>query len=203
VLAGRAFSEGRTPGVREVIIDRSLAEWFYPRGNAIGGQMRLDGVTRTIVGVVEHARQYDVHKDGRMQAYIRNEDDPYASLLFVSALSCSLVGQTMSVRLDPGSRAAELYGADEATERYYCNFGLNPEHQDRLHDGGFRVAGTDQDGEARVLELPGHRFYIATLFVPHTSSSADEPHPLISAYVAESAGVAAANASAASRSKSP
>jgi CTP synthase (UTP-ammonia lyase) len=148
--------------------------------------------------VIEYARNVLGFADAQHAEY-----DPNASLLFVSALSCSLVGQTMSVRLDPHSRAAELYGADEATERYYCNFGLNPEHQDRLHEGGFRVVGSDQDGEARVLELPGHRFFIATLFVPHTSSSADEPHPLISAYVAESAGVAAANASAASRSNSP
>ena len=148
--------------------------------------------------VIEYARNVLGFADAQHAEY-----DPYASLLFVSALSCSLVGQTMSVRLEPGSRAAGFYGATETSERYYCNFGLNPEHQDRLHEGGLRVVGSDLDGEARVLELPDHRFFIATLFVPHTSSSEDEPHPLISAYVAESAGVPAANASAASRSNSP
>jgi CTP synthase (UTP-ammonia lyase) len=148
--------------------------------------------------VIEYARNVLGFADAQHAEY-----DPYASNLFVSELTCSLVGQTMSVRLEPGSRAAAFYGATETTERYYCNFGLNPKHQDELHEGGLRVVGTDQDGEARVLELPDHRFFIATLFVPHTSSSPDEPHPLISAYVAESTGVLAANASAASRSKSP
>jgi CTP synthase (UTP-ammonia lyase) len=148
--------------------------------------------------VLEYARNVLGFADARHAEY-----DPDASVLFVSKLECSLVGQTMSVRLDPGSRAADFYGATETNERYYCNFGLNPEHQDELDEGGLRVVGSDQDGEARVLELPEHRFFIATLFVPQTSSSADEPHPLISAYVAESAGVPAANASAASRSNSP
>jgi CTP synthase (UTP-ammonia lyase) len=78
-----------------------------------------------------------------------------------------------------------------------------PDVESADHDGGFRIVGSDQDGEPRVLELADQRFYIATLSVPHTSSSPDEPHPLISAYVAESAGVPAANASAASRSNSP
>jgi CTP synthase (UTP-ammonia lyase) len=148
--------------------------------------------------VIEYARNVLGFEDAQHAEY-----DPYASRLFISQLACSLVGQTMSVRLDPGSRAAGFYGRTDTSERYYCNFGLNPEHQEQLHDGGFRIVGSDQDGEPRVLELPDQRFYIATLFVPHTSSSPDEPHPLISAYVAESAGVPAANASAASRSNSP
>jgi CTP synthase (UTP-ammonia lyase) len=111
------------------------------------------------------------------------EYDPYASELFISALSCSLAGQTMSVRLKPGSRAAHFYGKGEVSEQYYCNFGLNPDHQDRLNDGGLRVVGTDQDGEARVVELPDRRFYLATLFVPQLSSQPDSPHPLIVAYL--------------------
>lgn len=65
----------------------------------------------------------------------------------------------------------------------YCNFGLNPAHQGRLHERGLRVVGTDQNGEARVLELPDRRFYLATLFVPQLSSSPNSPHPLITAYL--------------------
>jgi CTP synthase (UTP-ammonia lyase) len=128
--------------------------------------------------VIEYARGVLGFIDAQHAEY-----DPYASDLFVTPLSCSLVGQTMTVRLVPGSRAAQFYGAEEVAERYYCNFGLNPEHQQRLHDGGLRVSGVDQDGEARVLELPGLRFFVATLFVPQLTSSPDRPHPLISAYL--------------------
>lgn len=128
--------------------------------------------------VIEYARNVLGFQDAQHAEY-----DPYASELFISALSCSLAGQTMSVRLEPGSRAAGYYGDSEAREQYYCNFGLNPEHQQRLHDGGLRVVGSDQDGEARIVELPDRRFYLATLFVPQLSSQPGSPHPLIAAYL--------------------
>lgn len=128
--------------------------------------------------VIEYARNVLGFQDAQHAEY-----DPYASELFISELSCSLVGEVMSVRLLPGSRAADLYGQGEVSEQYYCNFGLNPVHQERLDQGGLRVVGIDRDGEARVLELPDRRFYLATLFVPQLSSRPDSPHPLISAYL--------------------
>ncbi len=139
--------------------------------------------------VIEYARNVLGFEDAQHAEY-----DPYASDLFVTPLSCSLVGQTMSVRLVPGSRAAHFYGDEEVAEQYYCNFGLNPEHQQRLHDAGLRVSGVDQDGEARVLELPALRFYMATLFVPQLASSPDRPHPLISAYLQTTVGAVDASA---------
>lgn len=128
--------------------------------------------------VIEYARNVLGFEDAQHAEY-----DPYASSLFVSELSCSLVGRTMEVRLAAGSRAAGFYGETPVSERYYCNFGLNPDRQQLLHEGGLRVVGTDQDGEARVLELPDHPFFLATLFVPQLSSSPGAPHPLISAYL--------------------
>lgn len=55
--------------------------------------------------VIEYARNALGFEDAKHAEY-----DPYASELFISALSCSLVGQTMSVRLQHGSRAAGFYG---------------------------------------------------------------------------------------------
>lgn len=69
------------------------------------------------------------------------------------------------------------------TEQYYCNFGLNPAYQTQLHEGGLRVVGVDQDGEARIVELTDHPFFLATLFVPQVSSRPTQPHPLISAFL--------------------
>ena len=128
--------------------------------------------------VIEYARNVLGFADAQHAEY-----DPYASNLFISELSCSLAGRTMAVELVAGSRSAEFYGGTETSERYYCNFGLNPEHRRLLDEGGLRVVGVDQDGEARVLELPDRRFYVATLFVPQLSSALGAPHPLIVAYL--------------------
>ncbi|HEY4277455.1 MAG TPA: hypothetical protein VGM91_04485 [Conexibacter sp.] len=123
--------------------------------------------------VIEFARNVLEIEDAQHAEY-----DPYASRLVVSPLSCSLAGRTMSVRLVPGSRVSDLYGKLEATEQYYCNFGLNPDYQDALHDAGLRIVGSDQDGEARIVELPDHPMYVATLFVPQLSSQPGQAHPL-------------------------
>jgi CTP synthase (UTP-ammonia lyase) len=111
------------------------------------------------------------------------EYDPAADELFVTPLSCSLAGQVMDVALVPGTRAAAAYGSATATERYYCNFGLDPRRVPDLEAAGLRVSGTDAQDEVRVVELPGHPFYVATLFVPQASSTPDRPHPLVTAFV--------------------
>ena len=124
--------------------------------------------------VIEYARNVLDFRDAEHAEY-----DPYASNLFVTPLSCSLVGQTMEVRFDPASRIAAICGAVTAAEQYYCNFGINPEHQQKLDDAGLRIVGRDVNGEARVLTLPRHPFFVATLFVPQLRSTLGRPHPLI------------------------
>ena len=89
VIAGRAFEETRHEGVREALIDRRLAAQFFPTGTPLGARIPWgrDEQKRerfvTIVGVVDQARLYDVHEDGRPQVYLRAEDFGYRSLSFV------------------------------------------------------------------------------------------------------------------------
>jgi CTP synthase (UTP-ammonia lyase) len=152
------------------------------------------------LGGIRYAREHDVPLLGTcgglqhmIVEFARNvlgfadaahaEYDPYGSTLFVTPLSCSLAGKILPIRLSRESRAAQAYGAVEAVERYYCNFGLNPAYQHSLHQRGFRIVGTDASGEARILELPAHRFYVGTLFVPQARSEPGRPHPLIVAYL--------------------
>ncbi|MHB8271823.1 CTP synthase C-terminal region-related (seleno)protein [Bradyrhizobium sp.] len=135
--------------------------------------------------VIEYARNVLGLEDAADAEY-----DPYASNLLITPLSCSLVGQTMAVEIEPGSRVEAIYGSTSAFEQYYCNFGLNPDYQQRLHDAGLRIVGRDANGEARILTLPKHRFFIATLFVPQLTSSPDHPHPMIRAFFETAAGFA-------------
>ena len=128
--------------------------------------------------VLEYARNVMGFDDAEHAEY-----NPYGSRLFVTPLSCSLVGQTLQVSLSPGTIAAAAYGTCIATERYYCNFGMNRAYLDDIVGAGLVVSGVDTDGEPRIIELPDHRFYVATLFVPQTSSTPASPHPIIDAFL--------------------
>ncbi len=72
----------------------------------------------------------------------------------------------------------------EASENFYCSYGVNPSYARRLEDGGLTVSGVWDAGEIRIVELPGHPFFVATLFLPQARSSAAAPHPLLVGYAA-------------------
>jgi CTP synthase (UTP-ammonia lyase) len=46
------------------------------------------------------------------------------------------------------------------------------------------VSGLGGAGEVRIVELPGHPFFLATLFLPQARSTASRPHPLLAGYAA-------------------
>src|SRR5262249_2632742 len=123
--------------------------------------------------ILEYARHVLGCQDAQHAEY-----DPYASHLFVSQLVCSLAGREMPLHFAAGSQVAAIYGALSATEQYYCNFGVNPDYIPLLKSGPLQVTGSDNEGEVRVIELPGHPFFIGTLFVPQTRSTPQHPHPL-------------------------
>jgi CTP synthase (UTP-ammonia lyase) len=128
--------------------------------------------------IVEYARNVLGFRDAQHAEY-----DPYASELFVSELECSLAGRELRVALAPGSRIARIYGATEAVEQYYCNFGVNPDKVPLLRKGRLQITGSDAEGEVRVVELPDHPFFVGTLFVPQMRSTPERPHPLVTAFI--------------------
>ena len=83
----------------------------------------------------------------------------------------------------PGTLAHRAYDQEHVEEQFSCNYGVNPGYRNEIETGELRVAGTDKDGELRIIELDRHRFFVATLFVPQVSSSPERPHPLISAFL--------------------
>jgi putative ABC transport system permease protein len=115
-VAGRGF--GATGGGREVIIDRLLAERFFPGRSPIGAKLSMLDDSARIVGVVDHARQYDVYQDGRPQVYWRDEEYPEASLYFAMRTDRDMASLTPDVRaaiarVDPGLPLSDFRPMDE------------------------------------------------------------------------------------------
>jgi CTP synthase (UTP-ammonia lyase) len=115
------------------------------------------------------------------------ESNPDAVDLVVTPLTCSLVGAEGTINLREGSRARSIYGTESALERYHCNYGLNPAYRPVLEAAGLRIAGLDETGDVRVVELAEHPFYLATLFQPELSAFEERVHPIVRAFVAAAA----------------
>ncbi len=128
--------------------------------------------------LLEYARNVLNIKSGSHE-----EINPDSELHIISRLSCSLVGESQTIRVLPESIAFHAYGKDSVVEKFKCNYGLNEEFRNDLNDGKLKITGFDMDENARILEIPDHRFFAATLFLPQISSKPGSAHPLILSFI--------------------
>lgn len=120
VLDGRDLRASDAPP-REVVIDRTLATAFFPNGGALGARLIADTETLTVVGVVEHARQYDLHRDGRYQMFVANDNYTFPTLnwaIHTTRDPESLVPEVRATvrRLDPELALADVRPMDRIVE---------------------------------------------------------------------------------------
>ena len=87
------------------------------------------------------------------------------------------------ILLQPDSQLARIYGRNEISEEYHCNYELNDEYRVRFESAGLRISGVAEGGQIRAVELPANAFFLCTLFQPQLAPLADAPHPLIAAFV--------------------
>ena len=110
------------------------------------------------------------------------EEHPDASLLLITPLACSNTEIITTCLLTPGSRVAAIFGTNEVTEQYgTCNYGPNAQFWPVLERGGLHVTGVDSSGDARIVEIDEHPFFIGTLFQPERSAFKHIAHPLVRA----------------------
>jgi CTP synthase (UTP-ammonia lyase) len=104
---------------------------------------------------------------------------PKTSRAIISPLSCPLIGETKTVYISPDTLAYKIYREEKTKESFNCNYGLNEAFYKELNEQDLKIVGVDDNGDARIVELSTHRFFMATLFLPQSSSSAENPHPII------------------------
>ncbi len=78
-----------------------------------------------------------------------------------------------------GSLLERLCAGADLTAQYFCSYETNPDFLARWESAGLRASALGAGGELRAVELPSHRFFVATLFQPQLSSSFERPHPII------------------------
>ncbi|MFF0410157.1 hypothetical protein ACFYUY_06925 [Kitasatospora sp. NPDC004745] len=115
---------------------------------------------------------------------VHGEEHPQGDEQVIVPLACSLVGHEGAVAITPGTLAERVLGTTRTQERYHCNYGLNADYLERLRTHGLLFSGADDSGETRVLELPDHPFFLASLFQPELSGDGSRPHAMIRALAA-------------------
>jgi CTP synthase len=87
-------------------------------------------------------------------------------------------------KLDPESHSAKAYGADVVSERHRHRYELNNVYRQQFVANGMRIAGTSPDGSlAEIIELPGHRWFVAVQYHPEFKSKPTEAHPLFAGFI--------------------
>jgi CTP synthase len=77
------------------------------------------------------------------------------------------------------SLAHKLYGSWEISERHRHRYEVNIKYKDMLESQGMLISGLSPDGKLpEMIEIPKHKFFIASQFHPEFKSRIFEPHPL-------------------------
>ncbi|MBO5504737.1 MAG: CTP synthase, partial [Lachnospiraceae bacterium] len=86
--------------------------------------------------------------------------------------------------LQEETRAYELYGAKEISERHRHRYEVNNEYRAPLEEAGMTLSGLSPDGRiVEMIELKDHPFYLGTQAHPEFKSRPNHPHPLFRGFV--------------------
>ena len=86
--------------------------------------------------------------------------------------------------LAKGSKAAEIYGSTNISERHRHRFEVNARYRDKLEAAGLLFSGLSPDGLLpEIVEIPGHPWFIGVQFHPELKSRPFEPHPLFKSFI--------------------
>ena len=120
------------------------------------------------------------------------EEDPNSEFPLLVLASCPVdyrapgdprLSGGLRIEIIPGTLAYAVYQQTSITEKFSCNYELNPNLKPILEKAGLKFSGLGRASEARIAELPGKTFYLGTGFLPQLSSSPQKPHPLVVAFL--------------------
>ena len=81
--------------------------------------------------------------------------------------------------LTPKTLVFSLYNKKEVWERHRHRYEINPKYIRDLEKCGIVFSGKSEDGKLmEFMELPNHKFFVATQAHPEFKSRFLEPHPL-------------------------
>lgn len=87
-------------------------------------------------------------------------------------------------KIKEGTRAYEIYGKTEISERHRHRYEFNNDYRERFEKKGFIISGTSPDGKlVEIVEIPKHKFMVAVQFHPEFLSRPFHSHPLFRDFI--------------------
>lgn len=111
------------------------------------------------------------------------ETHPDTPTPLINSLSCALIDTQSIIALSPGSRIAQMAGAEQLTETYRCAYGVNRDYLASFDGSDLEFCGFDQDGDPRVFLHRTHPFFLGTAFQSERAALSGHRHPLVKAFV--------------------
>ncbi len=139
--------------------------------------------------IIEFARNVCGLEDSDSREFAPECSDPVVSLMDAQRKVTDM-GGTMRLgaypcQLAPASRAAQVYGVQEISERHRHRYEVNNAYRVILSQRGLHLSGLSPDGFlVEVIELTDHPWFIATQFHPELKSRPAHPHPLFASFIA-------------------
>jgi CTP synthase len=135
------------------------------------------------VMTVEFARHVLQHEDANSTEFDRSTTAPVIDLM-IEQRSISDMGGTMRLGLypcmvQPGTRAAEVYGEKQVEERHRHRFEFNNAYRQEFESAGMVFSGLSPDGRlVEIAEVADHPYMVGSQFHPEFLSRPMKPHPL-------------------------
>jgi CTP synthase len=197
-LSSEPFDEGQGVEILEQFDGLLIPGGFGPRGvegmlSAIRwareNDMPFFGICLGLqCAVIEFVRNVCGLVESHSSEFAEDATEPVICLLD-SQLQVTTKGGTMRLGAYPcvlgeGTRAREIYGEAEISERHRHRFEVNNHYRDTLTEHGLTISGTSPDGAlVEMIEISEHPWFIAGQFHPELKSRPTRPHPLFASFV--------------------
>ncbi len=148
-------------------------------GICLGLQTAIIEFSRSVCGLHRaHSTEWEEDTEHPVICLMNNQRE-------VTDLGGTMRLGAFPARLGAGTKAAEIYGITEISERHRHRYEVNNAYRDALEDAGMRVSGTSPDGNlVEMIELTDHPWFVATQFHPELKSRPTHPHPLFASFIA-------------------
>ena len=140
------------------------------------------------VAIIEYARHVCMFNDAHSIELDPNTTHPVIALM-PDQNGIEDIGGTLRLGsypcvLDKTSKAYQVYGTENISERHRHRYEVNNDYRTALTEHGMKLCGTSPDGRiVEMIEIPEHPWFVAGQFHPEFKSRPNRPHPLFRGFV--------------------